>query len=593
MNVLVPLLIGGVLLAVASRFYGGFLARWLGLDDKRKTPAVVQEDGRDFVPTRPHVLFAHHFSAIAGAGPILGPTMALLYGYAPGWFWIILGGIFFGAAHDLSALFVSVRSGGRSMAEIARSTLGNAGFTLFILFSLVLIVLVTSAFLAATSISLTSMWPLEKLGLGADQTLLGTATNAKGQTVGVIGGIASTSVVIITMFSPLLGYLMYKRRMGTVPSYLLAAAICAGSVVAGFFLPIRLDPQVWMIVLAVYVLFAAGVPVWVILQPRDFINVQILYVGIALLVGGLISVGIQGAEIGAPAANVAEGTAKLGLMWPMLFITIACGAISGFHCMVASGTSAKQVSSERYVKRIGYDAMLLESLLALCVLVAVGSMLGFGDYKSIVFPADPAVKSNPILAFSLAVGHLLQTGLGIPTAYGTVAGILLVEGFVITTLDAAVRLNRYLFEELWEIILGKDRVPALMRHPWFNSGLSVVFMLFLAWTNAFNAIWPIFGSANQLLAALSLIAASAWLVAKGGKRFPVYTLVPAVVMLITTVVSLLLLLPRYVEKSQWSLVAANVTLLALSLGVAILAVVLRRKPAPAAAAAAPSRGGDA
>ena len=593
MNVLVPLVVGAVALAIGSRLYGGFLARWLGLDENRKTPAVAQEDGRDFVPTRPHILFAHHFSAIAGAGPILGPTMALLYGYAPGFFWIILGGIFFGAAHDLSSLFVSIRSGGRSMAEIARSTLGSAGFTLFILFSLVMIILVTSAFLAATSISLTSMWPLAKLGLGDDQTLLNTATNAKGQTVGIIGGIASTSVVIITLCAPLLGYLIYKRRMSTLPSYLLAAAICAGSVVAGFHLPVSLEPKVWMVVLSVYVLFAAGVPVWVILQPRDFINVQILYVGILLLVGGLISVGVQGAEIAAPAGNLAEGTARLGLMWPMLFITVACGAISGFHSMVASGTSAKQVSSERHIKRIGYDAMLLESLLALCVLVAVGSMLAFGDYRSIVFPADPAAKSNPILAFSLAVGHLLNLGLAVPTAYGTVAGILLVEGFVITTLDAAVRLNRYLFEELWEILLGKNRVPAAMRHPWFNSGLSVAFMLLLAWTNAFSAIWPIFGSANQLLAALSLIAVSAWLVAKGGKRFPVYTLVPAVAMLITTVVSLLILLETYVGARQWSLVAATVVLLALSLGVAVLAVVLRGRPVAGGAPAPSSPRADA
>jgi carbon starvation protein len=577
MNVLIPLAAGGILLLIASRFYGRFLARWLGLDPERPTPAVTQEDGRDFVPTRLHVLFAHHFSAIAGAGPILGPTMALLYGYAPGWFWIVFGGIFFGAAHDLAALFVSVRSGGRSMAEIARATLGKSGFTLFILFSLVLIVLVTSAFLAATSISLTSMWPLAKLGLAADQTLLRTALGPKGETVGIIGGIASTSVVIITLCSPLLGWLLYRKRIGTLPSYAIATAVCGVSITIGFLLPIRLDPHVWMLVLSAYVLFAAGVPVWLILQPRDFINVQILYVGIALLVGALISGGAQGLALVAPAGNLAEGTAKLGLVWPMLFITIACGAISGFHCMVASGTSAKQVASERHVKRIGYDGMLLESLLALCVLVAVGSTLDFGDYRSIVFPAAAGAKSNPILAFSLAAGRLFDTGLGIPTAYGTVFGILLVEGFVITTLDAAVRLNRYLFEELWEILFGKGHVPAVMRHPWFNSGLSVLLMLFLAWTNAFAAIWPIFGSANQLLAALSLIAASAWLATRGGKRFPGYTLVPAVAMLITTVVSLVFLLPRYIDQGQWSLVGADVALLVLSGGVVVMAAFLRPK----------------
>jgi carbon starvation protein len=569
MNVLIPVIVGGLLLFLGSRVYGRRLSKWLGVDEARETPAVANEDGRDFVPTKLHVLFAHHFSAIAGAGPILGPTMAILYGFAPAWFWIVLGGVFFGAAHDLAALFVSVRSGGRSMAEVARSTLGPSGFTLFILFSLVMIVLVTSAFLSATSISLTSMWPLEKLGLGPEQRLLRAATNDKGVAVGVIGGIASTSVVIITLLSPLVGLMIRRGKAGTWISYAVAALICAGSIVAGFLLPVRLDPKVWMIALSIYVLLAAGVPVWLILQPRDFINVQILYAGLAMLVVALVSCGVQGLAISAPNWNVAEGTVKMGLIWPMLFITIACGAISGFHCMVASGTSAKQVSSERHLKRLGYDAMLLESLLALCVLATVCSSLDFADYKSIVYPLDPAAKANPILAFSLSVGHLVERGLHIPTAYGTVFGILLVEGFVVTTLDAAVRLNRYLFEELWEILLGKERVPGIMRHPWFNSGLSVALMLFLAWTNAFATIWPIFGSANQLLAALSLIAVSAWLISKG-KRFPLQTALPAAAMLVTTIASLVMLLPRYADKGQWSLVAADVALMALAAGVVVV-----------------------
>jgi carbon starvation protein len=581
MNVLIPVAAGGVLLLLGSRLYGNYLARWLGLDGSRTTPAVANEDGRDFVPTKLHVLFAHHFSAIAGAGPILGPTMAIIYGFAPAWFWIVVGGIFFGAAHDLAALFVSVRSGGRSMSEVARSALGPAGFTLFILFSLVMIVLVTSAFLSATAISLTSMWPVEKLGLGPDQHLLRTSIK-NGALVGVIGGIASTSVIIITIMAPLVGLMIRRKSARTWVSYLVAALICGGSIAAGFLLPVSLDPGVWMVVLSAYVLLAAGLPVWFILQPRDFINVQILYAGIAMLVIALISCGAQGLDVGAPTWNVAEGTAKLGVIWPMLFITVACGAISGFHCMVASGTSAKQISSERHLKRIGYDAMLLESLLALCVLAAVCSSLDFTDYKAIVFPAGPAAKANPILAFSLAVGHLVERGLHIPTAYGTVFGILLVEGFVITTLDAAVRLNRYLFEELWEILLGKGRVPKVMRHAWFNSGISVALMLFLAWTNAFAAIWPIFGSANQLLAALSLIAVSAWLISKG-RKFPLQTALPAAAMLVTTIASLGFLLPLYAGKGQWSLVAVDVALMALAAGVVVVTWIKwrRRRAKPA------------
>lgn len=592
MNVLVPLAVGGAALLLGSRFYGRFLARRLGLDPARPTPAVERPDGRDFVPTRAHVVFAHHFATIAGAGPILGPTMAVLYGFAPAWFWIVLGAIFFGAAHDLAALFVSVRSGGRSMAEIARATLGGPGFALFILFSLVMIVLVTSAFLSATAISLTSAWPPAKLGLPDDQTLLGTVVAPDGTRLGVIGGIASTSVVLITAFSPVLGWLI-RRGLPTVAAYGLAAALCAGSIAVGFHVPIRLEPQTWMVVLSAYVLLAAGLPVWLILQPRDFANVQILYVGIAMLLGALVVGGIGGLEVAAPATNLAEGTARLGLVWPMLFITVACGAISGFHCLVASGTSAKQIASEGHVKRIGYDAMLLESLLALCVLVAVAATLDFGDYRSLVFPADPAAKSNPILAFSLAVGRLLDGAFGLPAAYGTVFGILLVEGFVITTLDSAVRLNRYLFEELWEIVLGRERVPRLMRHPWFNAGLSVGLMLFLGWTNAFAAIWPVFGSANQLLAALSLIAVSAWLLRRGGAGVPLYTIVPAGVMLVTTVASLVVLLPRYAGKAQWSLFVAAVALLVLAAGVVLVAVSAHRGEWRRRASGPPIAGSDA
>jgi carbon starvation protein len=570
MNVLVPILAGAAVLLLGSRFYGRWVSRRLGVDPQRPTPAVEINDGRDFVPTRAPVLFAHHFATIAGAGPILGPTIALLYGFGPGWLWIVVGGILFGAVHDMTALFASVRQRGRSMAEVARASLGNAGFALFVLFTLVLIVLVTSAFLAATAISLTSMWPVEKLGLDPANSLM-RIVEQDGQSLAVIGGIASTSVVLITAFSPVLGWLIYRRRIDTRLAYAIAGVVCVVSIAVGLWQPIRIDPQLWMVILSVYVLFAAGVPVWLILQPRDFINVQILYVGIAVLMAGLLAAGLGGMEMQAPVMELtrAAESPALGSLWPFLFTTIACGAISGFHCMIASGTSAKQLSSEGQLKRVGFDAMLLESMLALCVVGAVGAAISFDDYVSIVHPVAEGAKSNPILGFSLAVGHLLNEAFGLPTAGGTVFGILLVEGFVVTTLDSAVRINRYLFEELWNILL-RGRVPAVMRHPWFNSGLSVVLMLVLAWSNAFSAIWPIFGSANQLLAALALIAVSAWLMMRGTR--PLFTLVPAALMLVTTVGTLAILLVRYVDNQQWSLFVADVALLALSLSLVIVAV---------------------
>ncbi|HUU37730.1 MAG TPA: carbon starvation CstA family protein [Candidatus Desulfaltia sp.] len=573
MNVLVVLAVAVVAFALASRFYSRYIARVLGEDPKNPTPAITCYDGRDYVPTKPYIVFAHHFSAIAGAGPILGPTMAILYGFVPAWLWVVFGGIFIGAVHDFTALFVSIREGGKSMAEVARKTLGNAGFNLFIGFTIVMIVLVTSSFLSATSISLTSLWPLSKLGTTEGQTFLRTVVK-DGVVLGRIGGIASMSVIIITLTSPALGWLLYKKGIKTITAYLIAASICLFSILFGIAYPVTLGPMTWMVIISIYVLIAAGVPVWIILQPRDLINVQILYGGIILLVVSMFSSGLGGLKVTMPSFNFAEGVQHLGLIWPMMFCTIACGAISGFHSLVAGGTTCKQLSKETDARRVGYNAMLLESVLAVCVLLALGAAMNFADYKSVVWPTDPAVKSNPILGFSLAAGHLFHQALGIPVALGSVFGILLVEGFVVTTLDAAVRLNRYLFEELWAILF-KD-TPRLMRHYWFNAALSVALMWMLAYSNAFSSLWPIFGTANQLLAALALLAVSAWLLIRKKKNF--FTLIPAVFMILTTVASLIILLGNYYRSKNYVLMAADVLLMALSVGVVWLVLKTFLKP---------------
>ncbi|EQB62747.1 MAG: Carbon starvation protein CstA [candidate division Zixibacteria bacterium RBG-1] len=567
MNVLILFLFAISLFILASQTYSKYISKALGVDPNRTTPAVRFNDGRDYVPTKLHILFAHHFSAIAGAGPIVGPTMALLYGAVPAWLWIVLGGIFIGAVHDFTSLFASLQENGLSMAEIAKKTLGKPGFILFILFTLIMIVLVTSAFLTATAVSLTSKWPIAKLGADANSTFLRTETAPDGTVLGIIGGIASMSVIVITLLSPLLGYLLYKRKINLILAYGLASVIMAGSVVAGIYYPIRFSAETWMILLSIYVLFAAGLPVWMILQPRDFINVQILYAGIAGMLLALLVGGASGLSFQAPSFNVAEGTKNLGLIWPMLFITIACGAISGFHAMIATGTTSKQLAKESQARKVGYNGMLLECTLAVCVLLTVGSGLLFADYKGIVWPENG--RSNPILAFSLAVGYLLNQTFGLSMALGAVFGILLVEGFVITTLDVAVRLNRYLFEEFWRILF--KQVPRLFQHYWFNAALAVFLMWLLAYSNTFAALWPIFGTGNQLLATLSLMAVSVWLYYKGKKTW--YTVLPAIFMLATTVFSLILLLVKtYLPKGNWALVFTDLLLLALALAVAVLAV---------------------
>ncbi len=567
MNILYYFLSALLIFALGIRFYSKFIAKQLGEDPKKATPAVQNYDGRDYVPAKLHILFGHHFSSIAGAGPIIGPTMGILYGFVPGWLWVVFGGVFVGAVHDFASLFVSIREGGKSMAEIARKTLGNVGFVLFILFTIVMIVLVTSSFLRATATSLTSKWPLDKLGLPPGQTLLRTEVSENGEVLGIIGGIASMSVVVITFLSPVLGYLLYKRKVKTYKAYLFAAILCFSSIYIGILRPITLSPEIWMVILSIYVLFASGAPVWMILQPRDFVNVQILYLGILILVFSLLVGGFGGLTLKMPAFNLAEGIKNLGFVWPMLFITIACGAISGFHALVTTGTDCRQLSKETDAKKIGYNGMILESVLALSVLLALGSILTFSEYKSIVWPE--AGLSNPILAFSLAVGKLLQNSLSIPMALGCVFGILMVEGFVITTLDTAVRLNRYLFEELWSIIFKK--VPGLLKIYWLNSGLACTLMWLLAYFNTFVALWPIFGTANQLLSALTLIAVSTWLFLKGKKNW--YTLFPAVFMLLTTTASLFILLfKKYLPQKNLTLITTDLLLLVLSLGVAYLAI---------------------
>jgi len=327
-----------------------------------------------------------------------------------------------------------------------------------------------------------------------------------------------------------------------------------------------LEPFHWQIILAVYTLIAAGIPVWILLQPRDFINVFILYAGILLLAVGVVAGGIAGLQVRLPMLSIDAGEAELGLLWPFMFITVACGAISGFHALVAGGTVSKQVTSEPAARRIGFLGMLLESLFAVCVLAAIASGLSGEEYRTIVFPETG--RGNPILAFGLGMSHLLHHGLGIPLAMGTIFGILMVEGFVATTLDTGVRLNRYLFEELWRIIFSNP--PRIFKQFWFNSGLSVLLMLLFGLTSAFKHIWPLFGTANQLLAAFTLIVAATWMYIRKKKTW--FLLVPAAFMTVTTTASLIHLARRYLVEGKMLLGGADLILILLTIGLVSLSV---------------------
>ncbi len=568
MNLAVAMLISVLGLFIGFLTWGKYVARKAGVNPNIPTPAVRINDGVDYVPTKPIVLLGHHYASIAAAGPIIGPTLALIYGFVPVWLWLLLGVIFIGAVHDFSALFVSVRENGRSIAHIARKTLGNTGFAFFLSFSVLLIMLVNAAFLQLTAVALTSFYPISDLGLPPDQTLLKTAV-INGKVYGKIGGIASTSVIIITMFAPLVGYLLYKKRVRTYIASVLALAIALFSVVLGFKYPVTLDPKSWMVIILFYSFVASWIPVWIILQPRDFTNVHFLYIGLISLLLGIVGSGLSGVKIQFPTFNInSESAEAIGWVWPFLFVTIACGAISGAHALIATGTTSKQLANEKHAHLIGYGAMLLESLLGLTVAFAILGALDFGHYKELVWPMQNGhlKQGNAPLAFAVSVGKTLNAGLGIPVAYGTVFGILMLEGFLITTIDTLFRLMRYFFEELWNVLFEKK--PAILSSRVFNSLIGIILTALLSFTNSYQKIWPIFGSANQLLAALTLVAVTAWFAQKAIKAY--FAIIPAGFMILTTMTSLLILLRRYIEAKNLTLTITDMLLLTLAIGVVFL-----------------------
>ena len=441
-----------VALLLGGRFYAPVIARVLGEREDRPTPAVMVNDGRDYVPTKTPVVFAHHYASIAGAGPIIGPVIAIYYGWLPALVWVILGGIFLGAVHDYVATHIAVREGGKNLTVVARRYLGPAAFVMLLILLIALLVLVCAAFLDLSARALTSKVPLGDLSMSAEQSVFRVE---EGQAV--IGGIASTSVVVITACAPLMGYLYLTRKTPVWVCSLLAVVICAGSIAIGLEWPMSVSPSTWKLMISGYVLISAGLPVWLFLQSRDFINVHVLYLGIALLIVALLAAAWRGGGqfaqgAGIPSTNWQDATAKLGPAWPVLFITIACGAVSGFHSLCAGGTTCKQLNNEPAARRVGYYGMLLESFLAVCVILCLVVGLSLADYRGYCHP--PAVKGNPVLTFALAVGHTTHVGLGLPIAAGAVGAMLLLEGFLVTTLDTAIRLTRYMIEEGWAMFFA-------------------------------------------------------------------------------------------------------------------------------------------
>ena len=521
MNAVVILLVGIVILVLGYIFYGGWLAKQWGVDPKRTTAAHELEDGNDYVPAKAPVLMGHHFSSIAGAGPINGPIQAAVFGWVPVMLWVLIGGIFFGAVHDFGALFASVRNKGQSIGEVIAESIGSRAKKLFLTFSYLTLILVVAAF--ASIVANTFKATYTESG-ALDE--VASAANASTAMISIL------FIVIAIIF----GMMVYRRNASLVVSTVVGVAAIVVCMVVGYnWHPIYLSGSIWMVIVGIYIAIASVTPVWILLQPRDYLSSFLLYGMMIIAV-----VGIVGAHptLSIPAftgfidkAEYGSGV-SLGSMFPALFVTIACGAISGFHSLVGSGTTAKQLDKESDAQPIAYGGMLIECALALISLCAVGYI--WSEYV-------PNGITTPTAVFATGISRMCATIPFLAGAENVIYAMLIlaVSAFCLTSLDTATRLARYMFQEFWlepgqtwKDATGFKRV---LTNPYVATLITVILGIALGMTG-YAKIWALFGAANQLLAALGLLAVAAWLgtMGKNNKMF----LFPMAFMLIVTIVSL-------------------------------------------------------
>ncbi len=528
MNTVIVSLIAFVGFAFGIFVYSRWIEKLLGVDPNEKTPAYTEADGVDYVPAKNWlVLFGHHFSSIAGAAPIVGPVIAVsIWGWSPVLLWVVLGSVLIGGLHDFSALVISMKNKGRSIADISEDVISKRArllFSLFVFFALILVVAVF-AYLCSKTIVTDTRIVFPSLGL--------------------------IPVAI------LVGILMYRIKFNQIASTLIGLALLSGLIVISTYISPNLiggTLNVWLVVLLVYAFIASITPVNILLQPRDYLSAYLLFFGV---ISGYLGIFITHPTMNAP--FYVSGSSSQAYLWPMLFVTVACGALSGFHSLIASGTTSKQISNQRYARRIGYGAMILEGALAVLALICVGAGLkDFTSFKEIMS------TSGPISAFSKGFGTLTEPLLA---GFGAMIGVVILNAFILTTLDTATRITRYIFEELTSI---KNR--------WISTGIVIVLAGFLAWGGRWRTIWPTFGASNQLVATLALFVTACWLLSKN-KPFRI-ALIPGILMLATTLTALGLQILKYFHSKQYLLLGISVLLIILACYVLmeVIRVLMKRK----------------
>ncbi|MDO4861813.1 MAG: carbon starvation CstA family protein [Eubacteriales bacterium] len=521
MSALLILLAAIILLGLGYVFYGGWLAKQWGVDPNRETPAHTAYDGKDFVPANPAVLMGHHFSSIAGAGPINGPILASVFGWVPVFLWCVLGGIFFGAMHDFGALFASIRHNGGSIGEVIKDSMGVKAQRLFIIFALAVLILVIASFTAVVAGTFASSGPFISTG---DQA--GNPANAS---------TAMTSILFIVI-ACIFGFFVYRKNAPVGPATIVGIIGIIAIVVIGQFLNLNAGRTFWVLFIAVYVTVASLLPVWILLQPRDYLSSFLLY---GMMILAFISI-IGGTFTGAATVEIpAVVPAKASTIFPTLFITVACGACSGFHSLISSGTSSKQIDNEKDAQVIGYGSMIIESVLGVISLIAVGVVFtqaaqGGGDR----FTAPPA-------AFAGGIATMFSSFAG-EKSFAVIYNLftLAVSVFALTSLDSATRLCRYLFAELLTPE-GKTHEDLTGAAKFFSTPIvSTLIMVIIGCGMGFlnlNQIWGVFGAANQLLAGIAMLAVCTWLgkIGKNNKMFyfPMcFMLVATITYLVMTII---------------------------------------------------------
>jgi len=510
-----------VFFLVCYRIYGRFQAKLYEFDDNRPTPAETMYDGSDYSPAHPAILLGHHFSSIAGAGPIVGPiTAASMFGWLPAYLWCLFGSAFFGGPHDTGSLIASIRHQGKSMGEVVRQWIGERGRFLFLCFTILTLVLIVAVFLQL-----------------AASTMAGDPAVA-------------FAAIVYMVIAFIFGLLVYRFNVSLKFSTIIMLPIVFGScwfasVNPELVAPLKLDVETWRWILVGYILFASLLPVWLLLQPRDYLASYFLYFSVGIGAVGMIF-GASTFEITLPAFK-SFTTANDQYLWPMLFVVVACGAISGFHSMVGSGTTSKQLRRESDTLVIGYGSMLLEGLVAV---IAIGTIMIAGT----------GALGNPVQLYSQGFGKFASL-VGIDSALGASLGALAINSFILTTLDTATRLTRYQIQEFSNYAINKYIATIVA----VAAAMSLL-LVKTGETPIWKIIWPIFGSANQLVAALALLTVAVW-VKKGLKKNNSFLMYPMWFMLVTTIAALFSLIRDQLIAASPNYILIGVSILLMGLAV--------------------------